>query len=59
MRVADLLAVKDSRIGNREKAMLIARMQKARAKRGNPQDAETPSGWNSTPFAAGATDHTR
>lgn len=60
MKVEDLLsAVKDSRVNNREKALLIARMQRTRAKRNNPTDTEIPSGWNAAPYPGSQTDHTR
>ena len=58
MKVEDLLgAVKDSRVNNREKALLIARMQRTRAKRNNPGNDEIPSGWNAGPFSGGSNPH--
>lgn len=59
MRVEELIAVKDSKTNNREKALLIARMQRTKAKRANPTDEFTPSGWNASPFPGSQTDHTR
>lgn len=59
MKVEELLAIKASKIGNREKAMLIARGQKSSAKRNNPTDTEIPSGWDAGPFPGSQTDHTR
>jgi hypothetical protein len=59
MKVEELLAVKDSKVNNREKAMLIANMQRVKAKKANPTDTETPSGWNAAPFPGSQTDHTR
>ena len=59
MRVADLFAIKDSNVSNREKALIIARLLKMRAKRHNPQDGEIPSGWNASPYPGSGTDHTR
>lgn len=50
MTVEELLAIKDSKVNNREKAMLIARMQRVRAKKSNPTDTETPSGWDASPY---------
>lgn len=58
MKVADLIAIKDSKVNNREKGLLIARMMKATSKRNNPQDGETPSGWNAAPYPGGQTDKT-
>lgn len=59
MRVEDLIAIKDSKIAGHEKAMLIAKMMRAKAKRANPEDPDTPSGWNASPFPGSQTDHTR
>lgn len=58
MKVADLLAIRDSKTNNHEKALLIARMQRARAKRHNPTDTEDPSGWNASPYPGSQTDRT-
>jgi hypothetical protein len=58
MRVQELLALKDSKINNREKAALIAGMQRAKAKKANPSDTETPTGWNASPYPGSQTDST-
>jgi hypothetical protein len=54
MRVAELLSVKNSKIGNRRKADIIARLQRAAAKRANPGESEIPTGWNASPFPGSA-----
>lgn len=58
MKVDELLAIKDSKINNREKAMMIAKMQRVKAKKANPMDTELPSGWNASPFPGSQTDRT-
>lgn len=58
MKVEDLLAIKDSKINNREKADLITKMMRVKAKKANPMDADLPSGWNASPFPGSQTDHT-
>ncbi len=59
MTVSELLDIKNSKIGNREKGLMIAKMAKACAKRHNPIDTDIPSGWNAGPFPGSQTDHTR
>jgi len=58
MKVGELLDIKNSNVNNREKALLIARMQRRSAKRANPQDTDIPSGWNAGPFPGSQTDRT-
>jgi hypothetical protein len=59
MRVEDLLAIKDSKVNNREKALMIAKMLRVKAKKQNPMDTDLPTGWNASPFPGSQTDHTR
>lgn len=49
MKVRELLNIKDSNIPNSQKAKMIVNMLKARSRRNNPQDGETPLGWNAGP----------
>lgn len=58
MKVEDLLAIKDSKINNREKGALIAKMARVKSKKANPMDADLPSGWNASPFPGSQTDKT-
>jgi hypothetical protein len=58
MKVREILDIKNSKMGNMEKARLIANMFRARSKRNNPSDGETPSGWNAAPYPGSQTDHT-
>ena len=58
MKVADLLAIKDSGVNNREKGLLIARMMRTQSKRNNPADDQIPSGWNAAPYPGSQTDKT-
>jgi hypothetical protein len=58
MRVEDLFAVRDGKINNYEKALLIAKMQRIRAKQSNPTDTDIPTGWNASPFPGSRTDST-
>ena len=50
MEVRDIIEIRNTRTGNREKALMIAKLLKARARRNNPTDTETPSGWNASPY---------
>lgn len=59
MKVRDVLDVQNNKMPNMEKGVLITRLLKARARRNNPQDCETPSGWNAGPYPGSQTDHTR
>ena len=59
MKVADLLAIRNGKGTNREKAELIARGQRAAARRNNPRDTDIPSGWDAGPYPGARTDHTR
>jgi hypothetical protein len=57
MKVEELMSIRDSKINNREKAMLIAKMQKVAAKKNNPIDTDIPSGWNASPFQGTSNPH--
>lgn len=57
MTVKELLSIKNSRVSNRDKALLITRMQKLIAKRNNPQQGEIPTGWNASPFQGSRPNH--
>lgn len=50
MLVRDILDVQNNNMANMDKAKLITKMLKARAKRHNPKDADTPIGWCSSPY---------
>lgn len=58
MKVEELLAIKDSKINNHEKATLIAKMQSIKARKANPEDPDTPTGWNASPYPGSQTDST-
>jgi uncharacterized protein YbdZ (MbtH family) len=58
MKVSELMDIKNSRIDNRQKGLLIARMARQNAKKANPTDTEIPSGWNASPFPGSQTDRT-
>lgn len=50
MLVRDIIDIRNAKSGNMEKAKMIATMLKARARRFNPTDTETPTGWNASPY---------
>lgn len=58
MKVRDILDVQNVKMGNLEKATLITRLLKARARGNNPKDSEDPQGWNAGPYPGTQTDHT-
>lgn len=59
MRVRDILDIQNNKMPNREKGVLITKLLRARARRYNPTDTETPTGWNAGPYPGSQTDHTR
>lgn len=59
MKVRDILDIMNNRMPNMEKAVLITRLLKARARSNNPKDTEDPQGWNAGPYPGTQTDHTR
>jgi hypothetical protein len=55
MVVRDILDITNKRMSNVEKGLLITRMLKAKARRFNPTDTETPNGWNASPYPGSLT----
>ncbi len=55
MRVRDILDVQNNKMPNMEKATLLTKLLKARARRYNPKDTEDPQGWNAGPYPGSVT----
>lgn len=55
MKVRDVLDIQNNKMPNMEKGVLIARLLRARARRNNPMDTETPTGWNASPYPGSLT----
>lgn len=55
MKLRDIIDVQNTKMGNLAKGTLLIRMLKARARRNNPTDTETPTGWNASPYPGSLT----
>lgn len=55
MKVRDVLDIQNNKMPNHEKAVLLTKMLKARARKNNPMDCEQPLGWNMSPYPGSVT----
>lgn len=55
MNVREILGIENTKMPNMERATLITKMLKARARRHNPKDSEEPTGWNASPYPGSST----